>query len=99
MQLLPKGKASGLDGMIAEVILVSWSFLQADYLAMIFPFWSSGILPYSTIARVMKIVPKKADKHRLKDCQPLTMLPIVYKLIAKLLAIHFSPHSRFLINP
>lgn len=47
----------------------------------------------------MKLTPKKVDKHHLKDWRPLTMMPMVYKLISKLLLNWFSPHSFGLINP
>lgn len=80
---LPKEKAQGLDGLTVEVLLASWSFIQADYVAMIKHFWEIDILSHSTTSGVMKLIPKKVDKSRLKDWRPLTMLPIVYKLIAK----------------
>lgn len=41
----------------------------------------------------------KEGKHRLKDWRPLIMLLVLYKLIAKLLALRFSPHSKFLVRP
>lgn len=55
--------------------------------------------PHSTKARVMKMVPKKADKRCLKDWCPLTMLSIVYKIIAKLLVNRLSPHNNACISP
>lgn len=40
-----------------------------------------------------------ADKWWLKDSRPLTMLTIIYKVIAKLLVVRFNPHSKALISP
>lgn len=96
---LPKGTSPGLDGMTSEVLLASWSFTQVCCLAMVQHFWATGDLPHSTTAGVMKVIPKKADKQKLKDWRPLTMLTIVYKLIAKLLSNNFNPHNSSLINP
>lgn len=47
---------------------------------------------------VLKLVPKKSDKRHLKDWCPLTMLSIIYKLIAKLIVERFSPFSSFIIS-
>lgn len=85
--------------MTSEVLLATWSFIQVDCLAMVQHFWDIGILPHNTIIGVMKAIPKKVDKWRLRDWRPLTMLTIVYKLIAKLLFTQFSPHNQHLINP
>lgn len=86
--------------MTTGVLLAYSSFLQANCLAMICQFWQIGVLPHGIVARVMKIIPKKADKFQLMDWRPLTILPIVYKLISKLLAVYFSPqYSKLLINP
>lgn len=61
--------------------------------------WIDGILLHDTKAGVMKMVPKKANMRLIKDWRPLTMLSIVYKLIAKLLANKISPRSMALISP
>lgn len=47
---------------------------------------------------VLKLVPKKAENRCLKDWWPLTMLPIIYKLIAKLIIERFSPFNSALIS-
>lgn len=98
LKQLPKSKAPRIDGMIVEVLLAYWSFLQSDYLAMIHQFWDTRILAHQTIVKVLKLVSKKADKRQLKDWRPLTMMPIIYKLIAKLLAKQFSPYNVVIIS-
>lgn len=99
LKKLPKSKAPGIDGMTIEVLLACWSFLQIDCLNMILLFWRTDILSWQTIAGVLKLVSKKADKRCLKDCwRPLTMLPIIYKLIAKLIAERFNHFSSALIS-
>lgn len=66
---------------------------------MVCHFWHTCNLPHNTMARVMKIIPKKADNYRLKDWRVLTMLPIVYKLKAKLLSVKVSPHYYHILGP
>lgn len=84
--------------MTVEVLLACWSFLQNDCLAMIHQFLGTSNLARQTTAGVLKLVPKKADERSLKDWHPLTMLPTIYKLIAKLLAEQFSPYSSNIIS-
>lgn len=98
LQSMSKGKAPGMDGMSAEVLLANWNFIRADYIAMIQNFGNNRVLAYTTKTGVMKLVPKKDDKQRLKDWRPLTMLSIVYKLASKLLAIWLSPHCKHIIS-
>lgn len=81
-----------------KVVLACWSFLQHNCLAMILQFWSTSNIAHQTTAGVLKHVPKKAGKRRLKDWRPLAMMPIIYKMIAKLLAEHFSPYSSKIIS-
>lgn len=99
MLALPKGKSPSLDGLTLEVLLALWSFIQAECVAMVRHFWTTRVLPHNTTVGVMKAIPKKENKWRLKDWRPLTMLTIVYMLIAKLLSTHFSPHNWLLIDP
>lgn len=66
---------------------------------MILHFWHTGILAHTTKVSIMKLVPKKANKGRLKDWRSLTMLLTMYKLISKLLANRLNPHCRDLISP
>lgn len=52
LQSLPKGKVPGLDGLMMEFLLASWSFKQVDYLIMIKPFWEIGIFPQLAIGEI-----------------------------------------------
>lgn len=99
VQSLPKAKAPGMDGMTTEVLQSCWSFIGPDCISMIIHFWTSGTLPHKSTTGVMKCIPKKVDTKRLKDWRPLTMLPIVYKVIVKLLSECISPHCKTLISP
>lgn len=99
LQSLSRRKALGLDGITAEVLLASWSFLRVDYHAMVKHLWETRVLPHNTIVGMINLIPKKVDKRRLQGWRPLTMLLVVYNPIAKLLLVRFSPHNQHLINP
>lgn len=66
---------------------------------MICHFWNTRALPHRFIARVMKVIPKKADKQRLHDWRPLTMLTNIYNLITTILSNRLNPISKDLISP
>lgn len=53
---------------------------------MVTQFWRTCALPWHTTTGVMTVIPQKFDERCLKDWQPLTMLKIIYKIVAKLLA-------------
>jgi hypothetical protein len=61
--------------------------MAEDFLAMALEYWKTGELTSKLKEGLIKILPKKADKRRLKDWRPLTMLNVAYKIIAKLLAL------------
>lgn len=98
LKKLPKSKFPTLDGMAVKVLLACLSFIQTYCLNMILQFWRNGILAYQTTTGIVKLEPKKIDKKRLKDWIPLTMLHIIYKLIAKILVGQLNPHCASLIN-
>lgn len=97
LDLFPKKKSPGIDGswdgLTSEVYEACWSFLGEDFLALVLAFWETTSLPHSFKTGVLKLIPKKPDRRFLKDWSPLTMLTIVYKVIAKLLAMRLAQFS------
>jgi hypothetical protein len=79
-------KAPGSDGLTIEVVKECWPFLKVDILELVQHFWATGTLYPELLSGIFRIIPKQLDKLRLKFWRPLTMLQIVYKIIAKLLA-------------
>jgi hypothetical protein len=70
-----------------------------NFLAMALTFWQAGELTPKLKEGLIKIIPKKVDKRRLKDWWPLTMLNLAYKLLAKLLALRLRIVIPTLIAP
>jgi hypothetical protein len=88
--LLPFDKSPGIDGLTPEVFRACWYFMATDLLQMVHRFWEIGMLVHKIKEGVIKLIPKKVDKCRIKDWRPLTMLTTLYKLIAKLLALRLQ---------
>ncbi|KAL3698736.1 hypothetical protein R1sor_012812 [Riccia sorocarpa] len=83
---LPEEKAPGLDGVTAEVLTRCWSFMKIDCLAMLVSFWEDGVLTLCDSKGVIKLLPKNAERQRLRNWRPITLLTLTYKLISKVLA-------------
>jgi hypothetical protein len=73
--------------------------MAEDLLAMALEYWKTGELTSKLKEGLIKILPKKADKRRLKDWRPLTMLNVAYKIIAKMLALRLRLVTPLLIAP
>lgn len=86
---MPPDKAPGCDGMTAEVLKACLDFMKEDFLEMVHDFWRTGTLACDIKHGVIKFIPNKMDKRRLGDWPPLTLLTIIYKVLAKLLAVRF----------
>ncbi|CAM6082401.1 unnamed protein product [Calypogeia fissa] len=99
LNLFPKDKAPGIDGFTAEVFRACWDFISSDMLAMVLDFWNIGQIAQTIKEGVLKLIPQKADKRRFKDWRPLTMLTIMYKILAKLLALRIKLFLPRMISP
>jgi hypothetical protein len=73
--------------------------MAEDFLAMALEYWKTGELASKLKEGLIKILPKKADKRRLKDWRPLTMLNVAYKILAKFLALRLCIVIPSLIAP
>ena len=47
----------------------------------------------------MTLIPKKGDRHEIKDKRPICLLDVVYKLVAKVIANRIGVVANNLISP
>lgn len=85
---MAKGKSPGIDGLTSEVFYSCWHFIENDFFDILIHFWETCQLYPGFNEGVLKLIPKKADRQRIKDWRPIAMLNTIYKIIAKLLALH-----------
>ncbi|KAL3695864.1 hypothetical protein R1sor_009940 [Riccia sorocarpa] len=83
---LPKEKAPGFDGVVAEVVVDGWEFMGPDCIEMITWFWKKRKLLAKDNRGVIKLIPKEGDLLLLKSWRPITLLTITYKVIARIIA-------------
>ncbi|KAL3676393.1 hypothetical protein R1sor_026341 [Riccia sorocarpa] len=95
---LKNDKAPGADGMTSEVIKVIRTEEQHDVMDFILTFWRTGTLCWKQLVGVIKLIPKKGDKARIKNWRSLQILNTGYKLLSKLLANRLSEVMDSVVN-
>lgn len=84
-------KDSSVPGMLG--------FYSSGLNAVLQDFWLTGNLAVGIKDDIIEFIPKKLDKWFVKECCPLTMLNMIYKIIAKILALRLKRIVPKLINP
>ncbi|CAI5476239.1 unnamed protein product [Closterium sp. Yama58-4] len=77
---LPRGKASGADGLPKELLEDSWDLLGEVVMDFMREFERSSKLPESFSTAVMILLHKKGEKKDLGNFRPITLLSAVYKI-------------------
>jgi hypothetical protein len=90
IKLLASDKAPGSDGLTVEVIRACRDFIGEEMYKVILEFWKTEQLYPELLQGIIRLLPKKLDKINIKDWRPLTLLQIIYKIIAKLLAVRLG---------
>jgi hypothetical protein len=99
LHTLASNKLPGSDGLTIKVIKACWHFIRDDLYALILEYWNAEQLYPELLQGIIRLLPKKLDKRRIKDWRPLTLLQIVFKLIAKLIAVRLGKILPQLISP
>lgn len=58
LDLFPRNKSRGIDGLTSKVYEACWSFLGDDFLALVLAFRDTASLPRSFKIGVLKLIPK-----------------------------------------
>ncbi|KAL3691766.1 hypothetical protein R1sor_005417 [Riccia sorocarpa] len=86
VSILGTDKSPGLDGVTLEALLFFWEFIRRDCQDMIFHFWETGELLQGPRTVVIKLIPKNRQKEFLKNWRPLSLMPLTYKIVTKIMA-------------
>lgn len=99
VQNLAKNKASGPDGMPNEFAQINWPALK-DHIMTVAATFFHHQLDLTTINRANIImIPKKENAQLVTDFRPISIINLLPKKLAKLLANQLSPTLPSLINP
>ena len=93
-------KSPGLDGLTAEFYCVFLcKFEQILLEAINYAFTTSGCLHKSAMRGVITLIPKKGrDIRKIQNLRPISLLPVDYKLVEKVLANRLKPALYEIIN-
>ncbi|CAI7880969.1 unnamed protein product [Closterium sp. NIES-53] len=83
---LPTGKAPGQDGLPKELFAHKWELLGKELMKLIGGFEKDVFMPEAFMMAVTILLHKKGEREQLGNYRPITLLSVVYKLVAKVLA-------------
>lgn len=96
---MPSGKCSGLDGFPKEFYQAYWGELQDMVVDAVSDAWKSESLGEFFNIGIICLCPKSSDLHQVDQWRPITLLPTLYKIVAKALAIRLKPFMDIWLEP
>ncbi|KAL3696583.1 hypothetical protein R1sor_010659 [Riccia sorocarpa] len=95
---MAREKAPGEDGIKVEVLLASWSWSSQGCLLLLLEFWKNKSLGCKNVRAVVKLLPKCEEKQFLRNWRPISLLPIIYKIAARILATRIKSLIPMLVD-
>ncbi|XP_009119170.2 uncharacterized protein LOC103844146 [Brassica rapa] len=83
---MPTNKAPGPDGYPVEFYKAAWPVVGKDVIVAVQSFFLFGLLPRSTNATLLSLIPKMTEAERMTDYRPIACCNVVYKVISKIIA-------------
>ncbi|KAH7298712.1 hypothetical protein KP509_25G055500 [Ceratopteris richardii] len=96
---LKNEKAPGLDGLTKEFVLLFWPSLKTLLLDVCNEMWMTQRIPYSFKQGKIKLIPKVDMPKQIGDWRPISMVNIIYKIFAKILALRLKPLIHKVVHP
>ncbi|GBG83099.1 hypothetical protein CBR_g36717 [Chara braunii] len=94
LKCMARGKAPGDDGLPVEFFAACWEVLVGDLVSLFNEIRDGGRLGKTMTRGIISLLFKKGDRSDTRNWRPISLLNVVYKLLAKLLANrlgHYSP--------
>lgn len=83
VQELSSGKSPGLDGLSEEFYCTVWNLTGEDLYAVFLESFNQEKLPLSCRRAVITLIPKKGDLEFLKNCRPVSLTCVGFKILSK----------------
>lgn len=79
-------KAPGPDGFNFKVVKKFWKYFKPSVMEMMVKFHSDGLLNRGCNSSFISLIPKSNDPQRLADFRPISLIGVIYKIVAKCLS-------------
>ncbi|MCO5579926.1 hypothetical protein L7F22_033793 [Adiantum nelumboides] len=99
LQKLPNEKCPGICGLSKEFMISFWHDLKKIVCPLFNAVWISQCMDPALKQRIIKLIPKSTFPKSLAEWRPITMMGILYKILAKTIAIRITPELRKCIHP
>ena len=99
LQSMGCNKAPSASGFNKEFILFFWDDLKEIIVRYVNEAYSTGQLFVTQRRGVLTLIPKPGDQKQMKNKRPICLLDIVYKIIAKVLAMRLSVVIKKIVSP
>ena len=97
---MPSGKTPGLDGYSAEFYKAFWPQIQPLFMPMVVDFFENGVLPDTMKTAIISLIHKKdKDAAECASFRPISLLPVDFKILSKLIAHRLEDLLPQIINP
>ena len=96
---MSNNKSPGLDGWTVEFFKFFWKDLSDFILRSFNNSFANGELPSSLTRGVITLIPKpNKDRRYIKNWRPITLLPVLYKILSSCIANRLKIYLPVLIN-
>ncbi|GKU96282.1 hypothetical protein SLEP1_g9530 [Rubroshorea leprosula] len=79
-------KSPGPDGFNFRFVKAMWEDIKADVVGFVQEFHRNGKLVYGSNASFIVLIPKVDNPQKIEEYRPISLIGVMYKIIAKLLA-------------
>ncbi|GKV48453.1 hypothetical protein SLEP1_g55266 [Rubroshorea leprosula] len=79
-------KSPGLDGFNFRFIKAMWEEIKQDVIGFVQEFHEHGKLVRGSNSSFIALIPKVENPYRIEDYRPISLIGVMYKILAKLLA-------------
>ena len=99
VKCLPSSKAPGPDGFTAEFLRASWDIIKQDIHDAFNKFYTANGRGFQKLNEaLLTLLPKRPDAASLSDYRPISLIHLISKLFAKVLALRLAPRLSSMIS-
>ena len=88
----------GEDGLTCAFFLQYWDIMRLPLVSGLQNIFDTGQMPASLCSGLIALIPKGGDAADLRQWRPITLLPSIYKILARLISSRLQPLMPDLIH-